>query len=227
MGVLRSLRRVLTPRDNWHYSSFRLHQYLNGSGNFDYARYRAVQQAGNQAKLEQTWVLEENVRFLADYILKEQPKPSFALCHGVRRGNDQEWFREYLGCEVIGTEISPSATQFPHTIQWDFHEAKQEWLNAVDFIYSNSFDHSFDPCACLTTWVSTLKVGGICILEHSDKHGPNSVTELDPFGADIIEMPFLIAMWGKGSFFVREILIAPVKPPEVKRLHFLIIERRR
>ncbi|MBK6621188.1 MAG: hypothetical protein IPG32_10020 [Saprospirales bacterium] len=50
-----------------------------------------------------------------------------------------------MNCEVIGTEISDSASKFSHTIEWDFHEVKPEWIGRADFIYSNSFDHSYDP----------------------------------------------------------------------------------
>ena len=74
----------------------------------------------------------------------------FGICHGTRRGKEQEWFRKYLGCGVIGTEISDTVEQFPHTIEWDFHETKAEWINSADFIYSNSLDHSYDPKKCLT-----------------------------------------------------------------------------
>ena len=120
-----------------------LYKYLNGDGSFDYERYRRVQIEGNHRKLGNIWVAEENIAYLADYLRPKNPR--FGICHGTRRGKEQEWFRKYLQCEVIGTEISDTALQFPDTIQWDFHEVKPEWIGAVDFIYSNSFDHSYDP----------------------------------------------------------------------------------
>ena len=95
--------------------------------------------------------------------------------------------------KVIGTEISSTATTFPHTIEWDFHNTKKEWLNKVDFIYSNSFDHSFDPEKCLNTWMSCLNEKGLCIIEwawpDSDKY---SGTARDPFGATLEEYRKLI-----------------------------------
>ena len=111
--------------------------------------------------------------------------------------------------KVIGTEISETAAQFENTIQWDFHDVKPEWLASVDFIYSNSFDHSFDPGKCLSAWMSCLKPGGICLLEHTNAHGPRSVNELDPFGAELAIMPYLVATWGAGRFAVTDILKAP------------------
>jgi hypothetical protein len=206
---------------------FKLVDYRKDDGSFDYERYKQVQQEGNLQKLENNWVLEGNIKFLSDYLKNTISPISFGICHGTRRGNEQKWFRDCLHCEVIGTEISDSASQFPHTIQWDFHKSNPDWLGKADFIYSNSFDHSFNPEACLNTWIDSLKIGGLCILEHSNLHAPEGANELDPFGAEIEIMPYLITKWGKGRFFVREILDAPEKNPNLKYLQFIVIERRK
>merc|ERR1711920_1130260 len=71
---------------------------------------------------------------------------------------------------VLGTEISDTAEQFPNTIQWDFHNAKAEWLSAADFIYSNSLDHAFDPLRALTQWMRCLQPRGVLFLEHCSGH---------------------------------------------------------
>jgi hypothetical protein len=205
-----------------------LHKYVKADGSFDYERYRAVQIEGNHLKLANVWVVEENISFLSDYLRTR--KPRFGICHGTRRGKEQEWFRQRLGCEVIGTEISDTADQFPNTIQWDFHDVKPEWLGAVDFIYSNSFDHSYDPEKCLNAWMSCLRPNGICIIEHSNMHDTMGASELDPFGASIFVMPYLIATWSKRKFAVREILDAPndtaVRPfePDRRYMKFIMIE---
>jgi len=208
--------------------TFILHKYLSADGSFDYERYRKVQTEGNHQKLGNVWVVEDNIAFLANYLRRLSPK--FGICHGTRRGKEQEWFRTYLGCEVIGTEISDTAAQFPNTIQWDFHDVKPEWLGAVDFIYSNSFDHSYDPGKCLTAWMSCLRPGGVCIIEHSNMHDAMGASELDPFGASIHLMPYLITTWARGKYAVREILDAPndaaVRPhlEEQRYLKFIVIE---
>jgi hypothetical protein len=208
-------------------AGFKLFEYRKSDGSFDYEKYRKTQQDGNLKKIELTWVIEGNIKFLSDYLTEFNDPTSFGICHGTRRGNEQKWFRQYLSCEVIGTEISDSASQFPNTIQWDFHQANPEWEGKADFIYSNSFDHSYDPEACLNTWIDSLRIGGLCILEHSNLHAPEGANELDPFGAEIELMPFLITKWTKGRFFVREILDAPEKNPSLKSLQFIVIERRK
>lgn len=202
-----------------------LYGYEDSHGEFDYERYRRTQEEGNHSKIQNVWVLKENIEYLAMYIRRNVLTPTFGICHGTRRGNEQKWFREFLGCEVIGTEISDTAESFPHTIQWDFHEVRPEWLRAADFIYSNSFDHSYDPKKCLNNWISCLKPKGICIVEHTTLHGPANTSELDPFGADIALMPYLITKWGSGRYCVRELLDAPRLPANVDQATFIVIQR--
>jgi hypothetical protein len=203
-----------------------LHKYSKADGTFDLEEYRRLQEQGNKAKINSVWAVEENIAYLADYLRRRLGAPRFGLCHGTRRGLEQGWFRKYLdGCEVLGTEISETATQFPHTIRWDFHEVKDEWLGAADFIYSNSFDHSYNPEKCLDAWMSCVRPNGVCVLEHSTMHGPSGASRLDPFGAELVQMPYLIATWGRGKYGVREILPAPRKKDGLHALDFLVIHK--
>ena len=159
------------------------YHFNDGNGLYvynDYAEYKETQIEGNRKKINNVWVSEENIEFLSNYIKKNIPQLNFGICHGTRNGAEQRFFKKYLGVEVIGTEISPTATQFPDTIEWDFHEVKDEWLDSVDFIYSNSFDHSYDPERCLDAWMSCIKSSGVCIFEWTGGHISSS--KLDPFG---------------------------------------------
>lgn len=212
-------------RDDKPGASFSLYSYKKADGSFDYEHYRKIQEEGNIRKIESVWVREGNIEFLANYLKRNLGAMKLGICHGTRRGKEQEWFRKCLGVEVIGTEISSTATTFPNTIQWDFHEVKPEWLNAVDFIYSNSFDHSFDPEKCLNAWMICIRPGGLCILEHTSGHEASGANELDPFGADLVLMPYLIATWSKGKFAVREILDAPSHRSNVKYVRFIVIQK--
>lgn len=204
---------------------FTLYPYLTTDGAFDYARYRQLQTAGNKRKLNLVWAREENIDFLARYLKERIGTPQFGICHGTRRGLEQAWFAARFNCQVLGTEISDTAAQFPQTIQWDFHEIKPEWVGVVDFIYSNSFDHSYDPEKCLNAWMSCVRPGGLCIIEHSSFHGPSGASLLDPFGADLVQMPYLIALWGKGTYGVRELLPAPSKSEKLAYLCFIVIQK--
>jgi hypothetical protein len=152
----------------------------------DYEDYKRVQILTNKRKLTKTWVRRESLDLIAEK-LKEKifGDIKFGLCHGTRRGLEQQVLGELLGCEVLGTEISPTAAKFPNTIEWDFHDVKDSWLGNVDFIYSNSLDHSYDPMMCVKQWMKCLRDGGYCVLHWSKGH--NISIKADPFGASLGE----------------------------------------
>jgi hypothetical protein len=190
---------------------------------FQYSRlshYKEAQIAANHRKIEKVSVRRENIEFVAQYLRKTLPAPpKFGICHGTRRGLEQQWFSEFLGCSVLGTEISDTAARFPNTIQWDFHDVKPEWVGAVDFIYSNSFDHTYDPKKCLEAWMSCLKPGGLCVMEqHRKMVAPNST---DPLGVTLDRLIELIWEW-RGNYRVREIIPTVANPVY---LFFLIVEK--
>ena len=142
--------------------------------------------------------------------MENLPAHAKAICHGIRNGAELKYFKNYLVVEIIGTEISPTATRFSDTIQWDFHDVKKEWENSFDFIYSNSFDHSYNPEHCIQQWMSCLKKDGACFLEHS--LSDVKASKLDPFGATFHGMHKLINYAGKGLFHVSRILTPQIDP---------------
>ena len=150
----------------------------------NYEEYKEKQIEANVRKLDRTWVDPASLKYVMKYIqINCNVTPKTILCHGTRRGLEQEYILDYFkdieDLEVIGTEISHTATEFPNTIQWDFHDVKDEWIGNVDIIYSNSFDHSIKPKECLDTWMSCLKDNGICVIEYST-HTDYKMCETDP-----------------------------------------------
>ena len=153
-------------------------------GAFDLDLYRKLQTEANKMKIENQWVPEEHIEILANYMLAAGKKPRKGICHGTRRGNEQAWFRKYLptGADVIGTEISDTATDFPHTIQWDFHDVDPAWVGKMGFVYSNSWDHAHDPETAFAGWARCLSQGGFLMLDHGWNYQPDRVSAMDPFG---------------------------------------------
>lgn len=154
----------------------------------DYETYRKVQEEGNKAKLAAQFVKKEHIFFLAGWLQAQRAGAgaaiTFGLCHGVRRGKEQAWFRKRLdGANVIGTDISDTAAQFANTVQWDFHDDNPIWQDRADFVYSNSWDHAYDPGKAFRAWVRCLKPGGWLLIDHTKGHTPKSSNVLDPFGA--------------------------------------------
>ncbi len=203
MNLIHKIKRKLLKLQNRDKDYF-LFSY-NSGGAFNYDQYRKIQEDGNKRKINSSWVQEDEIVFLSKKIRGIVPQPTFGICHGTRRGYEQKWFSEYLGCEAIGTEISETAKDFPNTVQWDFHEENPDWNKKADFVYSNSFDHSYDPGKALNAWLDSLKDHGACVIEHSHFHAPEAANELDPFGARLEIMPFLVLKWTNSMWSVREI----------------------
>ncbi len=167
-----------------------------------YEQYVETQTETNKKKLPFVWVSNHELKTIAHYIREHVPGASFGLCHGVRNGYEVRRFESLLGCKVIGTEISETAAGVDNVIQWDFHDVKDEWVGNVDFIYSNSWDHSYDPDAMLSAWMKCIKPGGRCFLEWTQWHSDRGVGGADCFGASENEM----RDWINGNFEVEAVL---------------------
>jgi hypothetical protein len=162
-----------------------------------YDEYKNIQINANIRKIKWSWVDKNSINMLGDYCLnKLEINPKLILCHGTRQGMEQKYFLEYFNKHnifptVIGTEISPTANDYENTIQWDFHDIKESWINNCDIIYSNSFDHTYDPEMCLNKWMLCVSKTGVCILEHGGEQDEVS-KPTDPFGATVDEYIKLI-----------------------------------
>jgi len=190
----------LSPDGSHHASvnegTMKQYRYIGKDGEFDYEQYRKAQVRANKKKIEWQWTTDPAIKFLAKNIVRILGKsPKHGLCHGTRRGLEQQSFAKHIpGCKVLGTEISDTADQFPHTIQWDFHDVKPEWVGKFDFVYSNSWDHSYDPVKLFSAWMSELRPGGICLLEHTRSQW--RVSESDPLGMTVKQLTMLLKNLG-------------------------------
>ena len=148
-----------------------------------YDEYKFEQIKANKSKLDASWVQKKDILYLSEYIKNNNINYNNIICHGTRQGLEQKYFREFLKDIdlIIGTEISDTAIKFKDTICHDFHEIKEEWVNNFDILYSNSWDHSFDPFKSLNNWIKSVKSNGILIIEWSIQC--ENVKISDPFGA--------------------------------------------
>lgn len=127
-----------------------------------YDEYVDEQTKANKRKIRNVWVRKEVLASIKMYC----KNPDVILCHGTRNAAEQKIFEKfYPDAEIMGTEISETATQFANTINHDFHEELPQYLNKCDIVYSNSFDHSYDPEKCMKTWAGQVKEGGHLFLE--------------------------------------------------------------
>ncbi|HET6499027.1 MAG TPA: hypothetical protein VFH17_08260 [Coriobacteriia bacterium] len=186
--------------------------------------YLAAQYRANAEKIGTTWARAANIYAVADRVQQLiGAAPRFGLCHGTRNGFEQAMFAELLpGCEVLGTEIAPTAAQFPRTIQWDFHDLRPEWSGVADFVYSNSLDHAMDPRRAVSNWLRSLRPPlGVLVIEWGSEHEQSS--ETDPYGATLPELLALIAECGGEVVAVDD---ARERPERVSYLKLVYVRHR-
>lgn len=198
-----------------------VYQHNYGGG---YDEYRATQIHHNKRKLEKVWADEVTLSVIAGN-LKACGLGKIGVCHGARNGFEVEWFRKELDAEVIGTDISETATQFPNMRVWDFQDVNPEWEEKFDFVYTNSLDQSMDPKRALEAWVQQLIPNGRIYIEHTMAHSPTNAGEMDPFGAHPMAMPYLIFTWGRGLYELAEIIEVEEKQNNRMKAWVFVLKR--
>jgi hypothetical protein len=171
--------------------NFYLHEYES------YEQYKAIQIFHNKRKLNNVWADAKTLDLVIEKLLRHFSDPHFikGLCHGTRNGFEQNYLSQNLGCEVLGTDISDTAKNFPQSVQWDFHDENSEWLGKYNFVYTNSLDQSWKPQLAVQTWLNQLTSNGLLFIEHTKDHSPTGASEMDPFGVKAEFMPYLLAEW--------------------------------
>ncbi len=176
------------------------HSYVGG-----YGQYRDTQIRHNKRKLKNIWADEATLAAIVDD-LRAHGLGETGICHGARNGFEVTWLREHLGGEVIGTDISETATQFPHMHIWDFHDDNPDWEERFEFVYTNSLDQAMEPSRALNAWAKQIVPRGRIYIEHTMAHSASGAGEMDPFGAHPMAMPYLFFVWGRGSYRLSDIL---------------------
>lgn len=134
----------------------------------DYDHYVEQQTLANVKKLDWIWVTREAVRFLAKHYRKFRNEPETVLCHGSRNGAEVKWFNEeFPAADVLGTDISHTATDFPNQVQWDMQKENPDWIGKWDMVYTNSLDHVTDFHGTLNVIRNQLSDDGLFILDYS------------------------------------------------------------
>lgn len=205
-----------------------INEHLDENGNFDYDSYVEAQTKVNLKKIDFKGPDFGRISMMANYIKEHIPDATSGICHGTRRGTEQRDFNKLLNIPVIGTEISHTAKHFPGTIQWDFHNVKDEWINNTSFIFSNSLDHSYDPIKCLNVWMSCIAPGGKIFLQRGNDDLPeiaktNKHPEADMFQASVKAFEKIVEIAGQGDWVV-------LYPKELKinnEKRIIVLERKK
>jgi hypothetical protein len=186
-----------------------------------YEEYVKEQIKGNKANATGQWGKQDEIKYLSQYLLKNFKNIKKGICHGTKQGNEQKWFSEFTGAHVIGTEISDVAEKYANTVRWDFNEVKPEWINDFDFVYSNAFDHTYDPVKCLKSWMSCVNKTGCCIIEWTFAHTEKYTSRIDPFGATHEEYSKLIVDCG----FKEKDNLKYISADSMEKYYFVIVHK--
>lgn len=163
----------------------------------DYTEYVDAQRDGFERKRNKVWASEENIAAISTYLKARGVKNG--ICHGVRGGHEVRWFRDFLDAYVIGTEIGEPYA--PYIVQWDFNKPCAEWIRRFDFVYSNAFDHAYNPAETLRVWAEQLKPGGVLVIETDERNEHTGkvskpVNKTDPTGITLDELIELLETVG-------------------------------
>jgi len=90
------------------------------------------------------------------------------LCHGVRYGRELSVFEHQFPKSIwTGTECWGPLCDGRRIIEADFNETRSEWSGAFDLVYSNAFDHVYDPEQTAQVWMDQVADGGRLLIEWS------------------------------------------------------------
>lgn len=208
--------RVITTQ---HAELIYQHNYVGG-----YEEYRATQILHNKKKLDKVWADTITLSTIVDD-LRSHGLGATGMCHGARNGFEVSWFRKHLGGDVIGTDISRTATDFPHMHVWDFHDHNPDWVGRFDFVYTNSLDQAIEPSRALDTWARQINPRGRIYIEHTMAHSAIHANSMDPFGAHPMVMPYLFFAWGRGKYVLTEILEIEAKKNNRLQAWIFVLDR--
>lgn len=206
MHLARQFEKFLRKREVCFAPGLPIEKRRDGSSLVEFAShddYVQVQIAGNKRKIDRVFADEITVGLICDYLRPHNPR--LGLCHGSRNGSEVHWFKQQLGIEVMGTDISDTAADYG-LVQWDFHDRNPDWVGRFDFIYTNSHDHAREPEKAFDAWMEQLAPGGFLFLEHTRLHGAVGQSTLDPLAIEPQIVPFFILSVSEGRYSVIDII---------------------
>lgn len=194
------------------------HDYQGG-----YSEYKETQIHHNKRKIDHVWADELTLTRICEDVAARELGAS-GICHGARNGFEVEFLSKHLKGEILGTDISETATDYPNMVVWDFHEENPEWDGKFDFVYSNSLDQAMAPDRALASWAKQIKPDGRIYIEHSMSHSASGAGAMDPFGAHPFAMPYLFFKWGKGKYALDDIIEIESKQNNEQRAWIFVLK---
>ena len=172
----------------------------------NYEKYVSTQIEGNIRKFDRSGVADDwlvrlhpIVEEIQNHLKVDHSKNIFGVCMGARNGAEvfafQKLLKSYHQVTVVGTDISPTASNLSNMVVHDFHNPLPSTFKKADFIYSNSLDQANNPKQALESWLASLDPNGAIFLEMQRGHGKQSTSLLDPFSCETEIFPFVFLSW--------------------------------
>jgi len=139
-------------------------------------KYQSLQELVNIKKLFGVHFFPLSSIYLSKLVIDTCFLGQLSACgvtHGSRNGLETTLFQKFLRRWVIGTDISRSAPFFD-LIQHDMHEelpAEIAPLLSLGFVFSNSWDHTYDPFLLFQTWLKSMHPRSVLIIEKQYSSG--------------------------------------------------------
>ena len=115
------------------------------------------------------------IRLASEYLKSHglvESKETKGICHGARNGLESDEFKKHFPiANIIGTDLNPMQgkgayyTPITEIVKWDFSKENPVWIGNMDWVYSNSLDHSATPEETIKTWIHQLKPTGFLFLQ--------------------------------------------------------------
>jgi len=128
----------------------------------DYVRHQSAKLERVRHRLKETEA-EDFREFQRRFSLCDPLKPSRSvLCLGARLGTEVKALHS-LGYFAVGVDLNPGPEN-PYVLPGDFH-ALVFADASVDAVYTNAFDHAFEPERVLAEVVRVLRPGGVFVMD--------------------------------------------------------------
>jgi hypothetical protein len=162
------------------------------------AAYQIAQEITNIRKLFGIHFFPASSIYLSTLLIRigaiHRVGPLAGITHGSRNAAETILFREMLGLNVLGTDISSSADFIPCLIRHDMNLPLPDYIpgSSLGFVFSNSWDHTNDPIQMLTNWIMSLSPDSGCLILEKQSSSGSKSTISDPFSASDHELINLV-----------------------------------
>lgn len=192
----------------------------------DYQKYLDAQLKKVKRRGFGPFFCQETIDSICDWMNARGLSPKAGLCHGARCGRECDAFlKHFPAATVIGTDIKPKSGRtanvktISQVVHHDFMQINADWVHRHDFVYTNSFDHVYDPVAALNVWLDQLTDDGHLFVQWQmgDVKGDGFGAHLDEYMAlfhqtgELIDLIYSYATRGHRGKGINVILVTKRK----------------